>query len=128
MRKLIILSLILPISACSLLNGADNSAASSKPNAGADEQPGATANPATAANPSPSLPSFSTQQNVTCRSGDDIRNVQIETKKGGACRLHYTLSDGSKQVLAQSENDPEYCQQALQQFTHNLIRARFECH
>jgi len=123
MRTLLILAL-LQLAACTSLNCTD---ASIEPAQDVDSSkgkgPDSASMPITGNTP---MPTFRTQRIVTCQSGDDIRTVRIEPDKGSGCRLLYTRN-GNTQTIAHHDNDPAYCGQALEKFTHNLIRANYTC-
>lgn len=65
---------------------------------------------------------------VTCRSGSDIRMSAIQRTGDGGCRLIYERGE-QRRVIVEHKAGPgnEYCQQAQQRFTMNLIRSGFSC-
>lgn len=123
MRTLLIMA-ILQLAACTSLNCTDASIEPTQDvDSSKDKGPDSALVPIAG---NPQMLSFSTQRIITCQSGDDIRTVRIELDKGSGCKLLYTRN-GTTQTIAHHDHDSAYCGQALEKFTHNLIRANYTC-
>jgi len=119
-------ALLLGLSGCSLLP-CDEAA---KPPAGNTMETDSAAAAAPPEAPAEVLPAIvpSADGTVTCRSGSDVRMTSIQHTDGGGCRLLYE-HDGKRRVIVEHKTGPgdDYCQQAQQRFTMNLIRSGFSC-
>ncbi|MGZ3652104.1 MAG: hypothetical protein ACXVB9_05455 [Bdellovibrionota bacterium] len=62
---------------------------------------------------------------ASCKSNDDIRNLEIVTK-GEGCAVHYTKHDKMNEI-ATAEHETQHCKEVMQKIRGHLEAAGFSC-
>lgn len=65
-------------------------------------------------------------KNVTCTSGDVQRLLENKFSDDGGCEVVYS-KDGSESVIANAQNNLDYCQEVLDRVANKLAHAGFSC-
>lgn len=63
---------------------------------------------------------------ATCTVKGDTRKLAIATPDGGGCEVHY-VKFGNENVIANAQNDMNYCQEVFGRVKGKLEEAGFSC-
>jgi hypothetical protein len=63
---------------------------------------------------------------MTCKSGEDQRKLEIQSREGGGCKVAYT-SGGATKTVGEAEHELEFCDKLVEKIVKKLEAAGFEC-
>lgn len=66
------------------------------------------------------------EKTVTCMSGDVERVLENKTAEEGGCEVVYS-KDGGESVIANAQNNLDYCQEVVDRVANKLVAAGFNC-
>jgi hypothetical protein len=127
MKALIALSALVLVAGCASKNTKTDAPASgaaapaaSAPKAGkADEKSAPKAAKAAAAKGEVS-------DKASCKSGGDMRLIEVVSKEGGGCAVEYTKQN-EKQQIATAEHETQHCANVMQKVRGKLEAAGYQC-
>lgn len=126
MKALIALSALVLVAGCASKNTKTDAPASgaAAPAAAAPAKADGKAAPAKAAKAAASKGEVSDK--ASCKSGGDMRLIEVVSKEGGGCAVEYTKQN-EKQQIATAEHETQHCANVMQKVRGKLEAAGYQC-